>query len=86
MTLADTGRGGYSYNYYWGGYSYTINNFLYWQVKPLYEMVYSIRVSTPPYSIQVSAYTSIRLYEYPPHLKFYSSLGTTISLAPQILN
>jgi len=66
MTLADTGRGGYSYNYYWGGYSYTINNFLYWRVKPLYEMVYSIRVSTPPLIvyeyplIRVSAYTSIR--------------------------
>jgi hypothetical protein len=47
MTLEVSCIGSISYTYYWGGISYTINKLVEWWVTPVYEVVYSIRNTSP---------------------------------------
>jgi hypothetical protein len=70
MTLEVSRIDGISDIYYWGGISYTINKLVEWWVTPVYEVVYSIRDTSPLYSLRDTAYTKYRLYEIPPHQIF----------------
>ncbi len=56
MTLEVSRIGRISYIYYWGGISYTINKLVEWWVTPVYEVVYSIRDTSPPYSLRDTAF------------------------------